>query len=121
MSDAAISSLLISTHGEFLGWGCGGAMVGLTGRMIGGGFGTGLCSTTCRDWCDSERLRARGLEVSRMRSTTKPRVLFEAGGGMMPSDISMKNRPTLIATASAKSGQAPLQRLPLVGRGKAID
>ena len=46
---AAISSLLISIHGDSLveGWG-GGAIVGLTGKMIGGGLGIGRFRSTSR-------------------------------------------------------------------------
>ena len=78
-------------------------MVGFTGRIIGGGLGTGRLVSTRRScfWTlccfVGEALRCWG-----MRSTTIPRMLLWEGGGMMPRVIRMSRSPTLIAIARAK-------------------
>src|SRR6478672_1374519 len=103
MSLAAMSWLLNSIQGVGFLVGCGGgAMVGLTGSMIGGGLGTGrLVSTFCR--CCWVLREGVGAEFSwGIRSTTTPRSVFCEGGGMMPKVISTMISPTLIAIASAR-------------------
>ena len=123
MSDAAISSLLISIHGEGLvaGFG-GGAMVGfdreddrrrLRYRMVSldpGPLDFGLaisrrCAPAFRHQVDNNA--ARGSSATRR-------------GGMMPSVISISSKPRLIAKRERKPRRAAPQRLPVVRRGKAI-
>jgi hypothetical protein len=100
-----MSSLLISIQGEGLveGFAGGGAMLGFTGRMIGGGLSTGRF-VSVRGLCSSVfRVRVgEALRLWGMSSTTIPRIVFCEAGGMTPKVIKTKSSPTLIATASAK-------------------
>ena len=70
-------------------------MLGLTGRMIGGGLGSGrveACAGAAALLCDSG-----------MRSTTVALLGFFWGSGMTPSVRSTSSRPALTPIASASS------------------
>jgi hypothetical protein len=75
----------------------GGAIVGFTGRMIGGGLGTGLFGLAAAGVTFDSRLCDSG-----MRSTTVARLDFCCGKGMIPSVSKASRRAPLTARASAK-------------------
>jgi ABC-type multidrug transport system permease subunit len=98
MSADAISALLISSHGCL--WsrlGGGVRMVGLTGRMMGGGLGVGLLALIASGFA-----AARLLCDSGIMSITVAWLSLRSGSWMTPRVSSASSSAPLTASASAR-------------------